>query len=173
MFLITKDKRSKRAYAQVLFSFVVLALTMSPVIQAASPKAIIGKFKVIKASCGGESFLWKKQDKVISVGGVLFVKGNDLEDNCRFEDRYRKEKVEVVSKDNSLEENYELKAVGRKVYCFNQEGVAGGVLVKNVPMVEPLSQVTLKRENGNISLKMSEFELCDGEVELELAHDRY
>jgi hypothetical protein len=161
---------------------IVMTTTFAFSTEAGRPNTIIGKFKVIKANCGGESFLWKKQDKIISVGGVLFVKGHyvggeDFDEDCRYEARYRKEIEEITATENHVEEVFTLKAIGRKVYCFSEEltdnNGAQKVDVKSVPMEAPLSKVTFINNNGNISFKMSEFELCDGEVTLELAHDRY
>ena len=175
----------RRVIAPAFFFALAAAVMMTllaPKALANEEKAIIGKFKVIKANCGGESFLWKKQDKVISIGDSLFIKGDyvggsDFEENCRYKDQYRKIHKSVIETGGTVEEVSQLEPVARKVYCLKDETFNDSEeqkqIIKTVSMGETLKKVTLRKVGNGIEMKISEFELCDGEVTLELAHDRY
>lgn len=180
MFNLMKAKKTaKKSSTLIVFLTIILSTFHCASALAGSQSVIIGKFKVIIAKCDGESFLWKKQDKIVSTGDILLVKGDyvadDAEGDCRFEDSYKKVRKDLNVKENQVEETYELKAVERKVYCFDRAIASGEDSDKNKvsPADESLGKMSLTKKGHSISMKISEEELCEGEVTLELAHDRY
>ena len=138
---------------------------------------IMGNLKVNQATCGGESFLWKKHDNIILSGSYLVLGGKFEKDipvqgeECRFEDRYVRSEAELeIQKDGSAIENAQLVAQKRVITCF-QAGNSVEADIKTVEIESPLLKSKVVMEGRDFRITIEERELCDGEVVIEAAHN--
>lgn len=158
------------AFTLITFAFGTMAQSFSP---------LMGNFKVIGAKCSGESFLWKKHDKVVLSGDVLAIGGVfekiDSEENeeCRFQDIYRRVKQSSSFTNGDAREVSVLLPQFRRVGCWK---TANGERVGEATMAEskvetPLPMVEINKVGSRFEITIEERDLCDSEVKLELTHN--
>jgi hypothetical protein len=157
-----------------LLSFLFALLIMGPSF-GFSP--IMGNLKVNQASCGGESFLWKKHDNVILSGNYLVLAGKFEKDipvageECRFEDRYLRTDSDLeVQKDGTAIERSQLVAQKRIIKCFNYSK-SNEAEVSTKEIESPLLRTTIEMEGHDFKMTLEERTLCDGQVVLDLSHN--